>query len=151
MQYRQWGHMHRFHQRGQIHCSQSMWSTKIPGNGHHQCLYLSSYLHRMGSKPTFFLPYLKGTPLKLWVRRKRWAINLSQAAFDSFSICICISINFKSERQSKSPSAFNLPLQWWVPCLMFTVHSLLIMDDFSTLLLSIYFYNAFSNFISAAF
>lgn len=72
--------------------------------------------------------------------------------FDSFSIWICISINFKSERQKSKPlSAFNLPLQWWVPCLIFTVHSLVIMDDLGTLLLSLYFSNAFSNFIRVVF
>jgi hypothetical protein len=82
-----------------ILCSQSVWSTKTRGNGCLQSLDHSSYFYMRGSKPSFFLPYLKGIPLNLWVRRKRWAINLPQAAFDSFFICICISINFKSERQ----------------------------------------------------
>lgn len=52
--------------------------TKTQSNSCLLCPVLSSYFYMMGSKPTFFLLYLKGILLKLLVRRKRWAINIPQ-------------------------------------------------------------------------
>lgn len=52
--------------------TKTQWNRCLP------CPDLSSYFYMMGSKPTFFLLYLKGIPLKLLVRRKRWAINIPQ-------------------------------------------------------------------------
>lgn len=45
--------------------------TKIQWNSCLPCPDLSSYFYMMGSKPAFFLLYLKGIPLKFLVKRKR--------------------------------------------------------------------------------
>lgn len=60
----------------------------------------------MGSKSTPFLPHLKWISLKLWGQKEKMSYQHT-TVFDSFSICICISINFKSETIKQTSFSFQ--------------------------------------------
>lgn len=131
--------MHWFHQLGKINgayhlCDQQRhqeWLSPVSGS--------QFILLRQEFKTQLFHLHRKGIPLKLCVRRKRWAINIPQFLTAFPFVYAFQSILNQRDNKANLFQAFNLPLQWWVPCLMFTVHSLKIMDDLGPLFLYIFF------------
>lgn len=91
-------HLHWFHQLGQMHCSLSVWSTKDNREMAISTVTISvhPFTWRVQNLPSPSSPE-RNSIIALGQKEKMSYQHTT--FFDSFSICICISINFKSERQ----------------------------------------------------